>query len=81
VGPGDYTHYTEQDVREISRVLTGWVDVGYLRTTVGEIFSAFVAQRHDTGRKQLSRRFDLAIINNNGEQEYSDLIDLIFPAG
>jgi hypothetical protein len=78
VGPGDYTHYTEQDVREISRVLTGWVDVGYLRTTVGEIFSAFVAQRHDTGRKQLSRRFDLAIINNNGEQEYSDLIDLIF---
>jgi hypothetical protein len=28
-GPGDYTNYTEEDVIEIARVLTGWIDTGY----------------------------------------------------
>ncbi|MTB52755.1 DUF1800 family protein [Lewinella sp. W8] len=77
VGPGDYTHYTEDDVREISRILTGWVDYGYFNTRNGDFGSSFVPQRHDTGRKTLSRRFDLAVINNAGEEEYGNLIDVI----
>ncbi|MBK9745017.1 MAG: DUF1800 family protein [Saprospiraceae bacterium] len=26
-GPGDYTTYTEDDIKEMARVLTGWIDV------------------------------------------------------
>ena len=28
-GPGDYTNYTEDDIKEIARILTGWIDLGY----------------------------------------------------
>jgi uncharacterized protein (DUF1800 family) len=79
VGPGDYTNYTEQDVAEIAKVLTGWVDVGYFSinpaVTVG---SAFVPNRHDNSTKQLSYRFNNAVIAPAGVNEYQNLIDVIF---
>ncbi|MBK8372664.1 MAG: DUF1800 family protein [Saprospiraceae bacterium] len=46
VGNGDYTTYTETDIKEIARVLTGWIDVNTL-----PIRSEFRAARHDTGTK------------------------------
>ena len=54
-GPGDYTTYTEDDVIEIAKVLTGWRDFGY-KSSDPEIPQevAFVRARHNRGAKQLS---------------------------
>lgn len=79
VGPGDYTNYTEQDVIQMARVLTGWRDRGYNTTNPDvKIESQFVPSRHDTLPKLLSHRFDNAIITDMGDKEYAYLIDLIF---
>ncbi len=79
VGPGDYTNYTEQDVIQMARVLTGWRDRGFNTTNPNQpILSEFVPNRHDTLPKLLSHRFGNAIINDMGDKEYAYLIDLIF---
>jgi hypothetical protein len=78
-GPGDYTHFTETDVIQMARVLTGWRDRGFLSTnadiTVG---AAFFPNLHDTGNKQLSHRFNNLVIPNMGANEYAHLVDIIF---
>lgn len=76
-GPGDYTNYTEQDVREMARGLTGWRDVGFLNVINGDFGSQFVPGRHDNGSKTLSHRFGSVMVNNGGDQEYAQLIDII----
>jgi uncharacterized protein (DUF1800 family) len=76
VGPGDYTNYTEQDVVEMAKVLTGW-QVPQL-SSANPLTAQFSANRHTLGQKQLSHRFNNAIIAENGAQEYKDLIDVIF---
>jgi uncharacterized protein (DUF1800 family) len=76
-GPGDYTTFTEDDVREIARVLTGW-RARYEESTGDEPYSFFNNNLHDTGVKQLSHRFGNVQIANNGDQEYKDLINIIF---
>ncbi len=79
IGPGDYSNYTEDDVIQIARVLTGWRDRGYFNTNPDlEVHSLFIPGRHDTGDKQLSYHFDNVVISNNWENEYADLIDIIF---
>ncbi len=78
-GPGDYSTFTEDDVREIARALTGWVDTGYNgRDPEVPIGAEFVSERHDQGNKQLSHRFNNAIINNSGASEYAKVVDIIF---
>lgn len=77
-GPGDYTNYTESDIQEIARILTGWRDVGYRGNNLQQPGIIFRPSRHDSGTKQLSHRFDNAIINNAGAEEYSNLIDVLF---
>ena len=79
VGPGDYTNYTEDDIMEIARVLTGWRDTGQFSTNPDiPVGSYYVPNRHDTGVKQLSYRFDNIQIENQEEEEYKALIDIIF---
>lgn len=78
-GEGDYTNYTEDDVAACAKILTGWRDAGY--NTINPdlmVQSRFRNNRHDQSDKQLSHRFNNAIITNNGDQEYADLIDVIF---
>jgi hypothetical protein len=77
-GPGDYTNYTEQDIAEIARILTGWIDVGYQGSFGLLPDVVFFQNRHDTGQKQLSERFDNELITNMGDNEYAHLIDIIF---
>ncbi|MCB0640957.1 MAG: DUF1800 domain-containing protein, partial [Phaeodactylibacter sp.] len=78
-GPGDYTTFTETDVVEIAKVLTGWRDVGFnTQNPDVEVGSAYLQFRHDTSTKQLSERFDNAVIANANEEEYKNLIDIIF---
>ena len=79
VGPGDYTHYTEDDVIEIAKILTGWRDTGYnSRRDNFQVQSFFVRNRHNTESKQLSHRFNNAVIPNMNNEEYAHLIDIIF---
>jgi len=72
IGPGNYTNYTEDDVKAAARVLTGWRDNS---TTLAGYYTA---SRHDTGSKQFSAAFGSRIITNGGDQEYKTLVDLIF---
>jgi uncharacterized protein (DUF1800 family) len=75
VAPGDYTNYTEQDVSEIAKVLTGW---RVAQLSAASQIATFSATRHTTGQKKLSPRFNNAVIAENGAQEYKDMIDVIF---
>lgn len=80
VAPEDYTHYTEEDIRVIARLLTGWRNNGMWSETVGTVESWFDPNWHDTDPKQLSHRFDNVVIQNvdHPEEEYKDLIAVIF---
>ena len=77
-GPGDYTTFTEQDVIEGAKILTGWRDRGYRSKDNSEIYVEFKRGRHNRGNKQLSHRFGNALIYNADEAEYHQFIDLIF---
>lgn len=76
VAPGDYTNYTEDDVVSIAKVLTGWQVLPI--SNANTLTAQFSANRHTTGNKQLSFRFNNAVIAENGSQEFRDLIDVIF---
>lgn len=79
VGPGDYTTFTEQDVAEMARALTGWRDRGYLMEDASEKVEAyFTANRHDQTPKRLSHRFNNEVITDMGDQEYAHVVDIIF---
>lgn len=76
VGNGDYTNYTEDDIVAIAKILTGWKVKGLQAPdTLTSFFSNF---NHTKGSKTLSHRFNNAVIEENGAEEYKDLIDLIF---
>lgn len=78
-GPGDYTTYTEDDVIAVAKILTGWRDFGHLTANQENVPQArFIRNRHDLTSKQLSHRFNNAIVENADESEYENLIDLIF---
>jgi uncharacterized protein (DUF1800 family) len=79
-GPGDYSTFTEDDVREAAKALTGW-KINYNRLLGDLPKPLFINALHDSGTKQLSHHFDSTIISNGGEEEYANLIDVIFESG
>ena len=74
----DYTNYTEDDIRAAKFILTGWRNNGFWSSDVDEISSYFDANWHEPGPKTLSHRFNNAVIQENGADEYKDLIAVIF---
>lgn len=77
-GPGDYTNYTEQDIKEIARALTGWTIDNAGFQSAGPLPPAiFRPNRHDAGTKTLSNRFNNAVITNLQADEYKTVIDII----
>ena len=76
-GPGDYTTFTETDVAAAAKILTGWkINYNFALGALPEpVYLNFL---HDTTTKTLSNRFGNANIPNNGENEFEDLIDIIF---
>jgi len=79
IAPGNYTNYTEQDVQQAARVLTGW---RVLRNGDPST-SVFVATLHDRGDKQFSDAYGERIIRGRsgataGHDELSELLDMIF---
>ncbi len=77
VGKGPDSKYTESDVKEAARVLTGWKIKEY--QGVG---SEFKPEEHDTGDKHFSAFYDNAVIKGrngqDGATETDELIDMIF---
>ncbi|MCP4520360.1 MAG: DUF1800 domain-containing protein [Cytophagales bacterium] len=78
IGTGDYTHYTEYDISECAKVLTGYRNNGYRSDTETSFYSYFDEKKHNDTVKTLSNKFGNAVIQPNGENEYKDLIDIIF---
>jgi uncharacterized protein (DUF1800 family) len=80
IGPGDYTTYTEEDILAAARALTGWTIKNYAgNVSQGSTAeSVFIPALHDVGTKQFTEKFNNTAITNNGENEYKDLIDMIF---
>jgi len=77
----DYTFYNEQDVVAIGRVLTGWRVANEWSREDGNLYGYFDPNRHDPDAKQLSDRFDNAVIyrpEGEWEEEYKDVINVIF---
>jgi uncharacterized protein (DUF1800 family) len=77
ISAGNYTNYTEDDVRAAAKVLTGWTDN---QTTVT---SSFALNRHDTSDKQFSSAYQNKIIKGRntataGIDELNELLDMIF---
>jgi len=70
VGDGDYTNYTEHDIREFSRSLSGWI--------VRNGIAVFRSNRHDKDEKILSQRFNNKTISNLEENEYKEVVDILF---
>jgi uncharacterized protein (DUF1800 family) len=82
VAPGDYTNYTEVDVRAAARVLTGWRTLTNADGTVGPVTWRFDSTRHDPADKQFSHRYQDRVITGRsgdaGAEELDDLITMIF---
>jgi uncharacterized protein (DUF1800 family) len=80
IGPGDYTNYTEQDVKAAAHVLTGWRTDSYRNATNPAVTSYFYPAWHDTKGKGFSNAYQNAQIigGSDGERELSDLVELIF---
>lgn len=76
LGNGDYTNYTEEDVAEIAKVLTGWRSRWIKHED--PLNAYFTNKLHSKGSKTLSHRFNNAVILENGAEEYKDVIDVIF---
>ncbi len=67
--------YTQDDVVQAAKVLTGW-RVENLNTNTES--TNFIASLHDTSNKQFSSFFNNTIIPNSGSAELDLFIDMIF---
>lgn len=76
VALGDYTNYTEEDVVTMAKALTGWQVPPISNSNT--LTAQYSTNLHSKGDKQLSHRFNNAVISENGNQEYKDLINEIF---
>lgn len=75
LGKDPLSQYTQQDVVEAAKVLTGWrVQNLNLATTSTD----FVSTYHETSNKQFSSFFDNKLITNKGADELTEFIDMIF---
>lgn len=69
---GNYTNYTEHDIREAAKVLTGW------KTNSNNDTSYFSSTKHDKSVKTFSEIYNNHAISNKEENEYKELIEMIF---
>lgn len=75
IAAGNYTNYTEEDVKAAARVLTGWRDLRDNRV------AEFRPTQHDITNKTFSSAYGGAVITGrsgvDGAKEMDDLVDLI----
>ncbi|MCK5840455.1 MAG: DUF1800 family protein, partial [Bacteroidales bacterium] len=86
IGPGNYTNYTELDVQQAARVLTGFRNKN-VRTVIdpdtGIPTGISYFPHHDTGDKTFSQAFDSQTITGATDsedmfRELGDFVDMIF---
>lgn len=79
LGKGPESQYTESDVAEAAKVLTGWLTVNFEQLNT---VTNFVPERHSQENKTFSSFFNNTVINYrpgaNGALELDDLINMIF---
>ena len=75
---GNYSNYTEDDIIEIAKIMTGWKSRSTGKEDDKSPYSEYVSSRHDKSTKTLSDRFDNAQIVDAAENEYKNLIDVVF---
>jgi len=75
VAPGDYTNYTEDDIKAAAKALTGWT---VRRRSGDDLKAEFISILHDKSTKQFSPIFNNTQLSNQEEDEYSLLIDMIY---
>jgi len=69
---GNYTNYTETDIAEAAKVLTGYKTVKNPKDKV-----EYKSLRHDNSSKHFTAAFDNEIINNLEDEEYKALVHMI----
>ena len=77
IAPGNYTTYTEDDVKAAARVFTGW-SINY-----DNVSTIFRDNQHDTKDKQFSSAFNNYVVKGKsgpsaGDEELADIVDMIF---
>ncbi len=75
VSAEDYTNYTEDDIRAASRVLTGWT---INRRAGNDLEATFQSLQHDKTPKTFTAVFGNRTITNAEDEEYKQLIDMIY---
>ena len=78
IATGDYSTYTELDVAEGAKILSGYIVQGLRSASVPAATATYFNALHDTSTKTLSYHFNNATVANAGAQEYSNYIDIIF---
>jgi len=77
IAPGNYTNYTEDDIKAAARVLTGYSD------DTGTITHKFTAANHDSGNKTFSANYGGKVITGRSSAsgamaELDELLEMIF---
>ncbi len=72
VATGNYTNYTEYDIQQGAKVLTGW------RTNTTTSTAYFDSTKHDKTKKTFSDAWGNQSIENKEAEEFKSLIALIF---
>jgi uncharacterized protein (DUF1800 family) len=79
IGPGNYTNFTEDDIIETAKVLTGITVENFQDFRNGSNYkTGFQAFLHDFTIKQFSEAFQNKTILPTGQAEFDELIDMIF---
>lgn len=82
VGKGPNSKYTEKDVTEMARLLTGWQIKWDSFQKKGKVEYVFVDTVHDEGDKQFSAFYGNKIIKGrkgqDGQKELDEALDMIF---
>ena len=86
VGKGKDSNFTENDVKEISKLLTGWRIKHFFpkqnNYAKGPLESIFDPENHDSSDKILSAFYMNSVVKGrkgpDGSRELNDLIDIIF---
>ena len=85
IGSGNYTNYTEYDIQQAARVLTGFRDGNFDRKDPETGFATGYAQyyNHDPGNKKFSAAFNFHTIEGAVDEadmyrELQDFVDMVF---
>lgn len=78
IGVGDYTNYTENDIRAGAKIFSGWTVDGMRSSVLTTPVAVFNPYFHNQTSKELSSHFGSSVISENGETEHEKYIDVVF---